>query len=1163
MAAPRLLLLLPIFLSFAAIQCHGDKRAAGTFGDEVHSHGIASMMWTASSAAADDDARSPGALCAAVCGEADTRRRSEGGSREAPKECGVELEFSGLGWGESRLVGVDVDIGLDFFAAGSLRVYAFDDGIDVVDYSVFQQRQRHIGDGQPSLPVPHTVSMRLEDTRAAREAEGSAVKGHPPDSVTLRLEACGVSPGSVMGRGASVFLSEAGSDGGRDGDSSQDFLHLFGVLPTFSTGRGSAEEQVPAPPRLRSTAAAAGRPGALEDGESPAAASASVLLERAGTVGGEAGARGGGSRRRLQEDCSSSCLFSSLDPCVNDPECIDGGIGCNAQGDLLCRFCSTGDEEEDSVYALCRDPDDPTPAPVPTPAPTADPDRQECDAPCRDNPNAQDPCFDDPSCGGDTNLLGCNADGHFYCRYCDFEGALFDCPFSTATPAPTPAPSSAGTTAVPGTPAPSAVGTAAGSTSTPAAAATPAPSVVERDTNVTTLAPLTSTAAPTFAPVAVLSTAAPTAAPTTPVPATLAPAATFAPTSAPTAAPTPAPTPAALTAAPSGAPTAAAAAPTSAPTASPTAGVTAAPSAALSAAPTVVPTAMPTVAAGPLGPASVKGTISASGVPDELVAEKGEERLVQEAVCALNPCPEGPDSVTVTFGGSDSARMLLSAFQGRRRLADFEDVEFEVPTPAGAPTDVSGEPLTGSKQAAALFNKAADPKLSTIDEERGGLQVGKSEVQASRSMGPSPHSALVRSSSQENPDDGGSGSMAKSRSSSGRRPKTVPHTQSMGSEESSIVSDKFTYTNPMHKGEEIKKTGSPNEYGDDLAQHYEGNFERNPRSVAEKPVAGAIQAGAAAAAAAAQADPQPYGRGAGGGGGGSSSRWNTGSSVGEVKSALKTAGSFRNTEKPRSVSFADGSSSEYDSRVSRNNDEHDRGGMRALRQHLADPSQPSGSYRRQDSDEYSNESLSPSGRGSSMAGGSSFQSSFDTASTYSAASMASFATSVTSTNFSTGGGGGGGRGGGFGGGGGSRSAGMGGSQHSSTYSFRRVSSESSQSESDVDRPGSSIQRNPGGGGGGGGGGQRPLSWASTADSEEEVTARRRETSATAAAAAAAAYTPAELGATTTATATAAAEAEGKGDTAASAYRKMFAAGGRSNSGRSSSSGESKRRMVMR
>lgn len=57
--------------------------------------------------------------------------------------------------------------------------------------------------------------------------------------------------------------------------------------------------------------------------------------------------------------------------------------------------------------------------------------------------------------------------------------------------------------------------------------------------------------------------------------------------------------------------------------------------------------------------------------------------------------------------------LLSSAFQaqGRRRLADLVDVTFEVPTPAGAPTDDGAEPLTGSKQAAALFNQAADPVI--------------------------------------------------------------------------------------------------------------------------------------------------------------------------------------------------------------------------------------------------------------------------------------------------------------------------------------------------------------------------------------------------------------------------------------------------------------------
>lgn len=94
----------------------------------------------------------------------------------------------------------------------------------------------------------------------------------------------------------------------------------------------------------------------------------------------------------------------------------------------------------------------------------------------------------------------------------------------------------------------------------------------------------------------------------------------------------------------------------------------------------------------------------------------------------------------------------------------------------------------------------------------------------------------------------------------------------------------------------------------------------------------AIQAGAQAAAAA----------GAGDGGGGAravavktaaavtDSRWSMGS---EVKSALKSAGSFRVGEKPRSVSFADASSGDYDSRRDLDEDDYPSGGgMRALRQ---------------------------------------------------------------------------------------------------------------------------------------------------------------------------------------------------------------------------------------
>lgn len=50
-----------------------------------------------------------------------------------------------------------------------------------------------------------------------------------------------------------------------------------------------------------------------------------------------------------------------------------------------------------------------------------------------------------------------------------------------------------------------------------------------------------------------------------------------------------------------------------------------------SGAPTAAPTAAPVVVVeGSLGPASVRGSISVTGVPDELVEEVGQERLIQE-----------------------------------------------------------------------------------------------------------------------------------------------------------------------------------------------------------------------------------------------------------------------------------------------------------------------------------------------------------------------------------------------------------------------------------------------------------------------------------------------------------------------------------------------------
>lgn len=68
--------------------------------------------------------------------------------------------------------------------------------------------------------------------------------------------------------------------------------------------------------------------------------------------------------------------------------------------------------------------------------------------------------------------------------------------------------------------------------------------------------------------------------------------------------------------------------------------------------------------------------------------------------------------------------------RGRRRLADFEEVEFEVPTSAEDGGE-DAEVLSGSKQAAVLFNNIADPV--SVDEMRGGgAQVWQRGVETGR-----------------------------------------------------------------------------------------------------------------------------------------------------------------------------------------------------------------------------------------------------------------------------------------------------------------------------------------------------------------------------------------------------------------------------------------------
>lgn len=90
------------------------------------------------------------------------------------------------------------------------------------------------------------------------------------------------------------------------------------------------------------------------------------------------------------------------------------------------------------------------------------------------------------------------------------------------------------------------------------------------------------------------------------------------------------------------------------------------------------------------------GTITSSSSP-----------VLAQAVCALTLCPGGSSSVIVGESelGSVSRRALETVkaarprrWPARRRLLVFEAVAFAIPT---------GQGMTGSQQAAAMFNKMA------------------------------------------------------------------------------------------------------------------------------------------------------------------------------------------------------------------------------------------------------------------------------------------------------------------------------------------------------------------------------------------------------------------------------------------------------------------------
>lgn len=108
---------------------------------------------------------------------------------------------------------------------------------------------------------------------------------------------------------------------------------------------------------------------------------------------------------------------AAIENCYLDATCSDptvGGLGCNAGGHNNCRYCGF------KHYQDCPQPGDPVPeAEVDVPQLALGCGGLPAAATCTTNP--RELCFKDLSCEDpEVDHLGCNAGGHFECRFCGF-----------------------------------------------------------------------------------------------------------------------------------------------------------------------------------------------------------------------------------------------------------------------------------------------------------------------------------------------------------------------------------------------------------------------------------------------------------------------------------------------------------------------------------------------------------------------------------------------------------------------------------------------------------------------------------------------------------------------------------------------------------------------
>ncbi|CAN0170451.1 unnamed protein product, partial [Scytosiphon promiscuus] len=166
-------------------------------------------------------------------------------------------EISGFELG-ARVARVELDVELEDRAAlDSLRVFGVGGEMDMEYSSVYDSRRDSIADGRgrdrasyPARTVQrekgiYTLSVRIQDggeEGTAGAAAGTPLSTREGERITLRLEACGLGPRSVMGRGVSVYVARAGSGveaHGAEGEGSgprwqwaEGLDRMYGVLPT-------------------------------------------------------------------------------------------------------------------------------------------------------------------------------------------------------------------------------------------------------------------------------------------------------------------------------------------------------------------------------------------------------------------------------------------------------------------------------------------------------------------------------------------------------------------------------------------------------------------------------------------------------------------------------------------------------------------------------------------------------------------------------------------------------------------------------------------------------------------------------------------------------------------------------------------------------------------